>query len=341
MNQPSKEFPGRKFNRLHWIIVYSLSASLIFVIWLTKCNVRNEKENTTSIDWQKRIGLTLPHQLTFAGDSLPTQDSAFLVRLKKHFPTKNGAKKNIANLIARSKKWFPVMESILKSKGLPEDLKYIAVAESHLTQARSPRNAVGFWQFVSTTAQKYGLEISEDVDERLSVEKSTHAAANYLKDAYNRFKNWSIAAAGYNLGLNGIEMQLKKQNKKSYFELDLNPETETYVYKLIALKCLFEYPEMYGIETKQGPEQGPISFTAIKVSSNIAHLEKFCEEKKYDFEVFRAMNPWLISDKLSNPHQKTYEFLYPKPKDLNFYKSLIQKKDTAHQDSDSTNSTKS
>ena len=132
-------------------------------------------------------------------------------------------------LFKRAALWFPAIENVLRKNNIPDDIKYIALAESNLTNSQSPQGAAGFWQFVPGTGANYGLEINEEVDERYSIEKSTEAACKFFKDAYKQFGSWTIAAAAYNLGSGAIEEQLKKQNSKNYYDLMLNKETARYM----------------------------------------------------------------------------------------------------------------
>ena len=104
------------------------------------------------------------------------------------------------------------MEPILEKNGIPEDFKYLAVIESRLNpQAQSPAGAVGVWQFLKGTGKENGLEINNEVDERYHIEKSTEAAAAYLKKAYEKFGSWTLAAAAYNAGAAMISRQMDLQ----------------------------------------------------------------------------------------------------------------------------------
>ena len=116
--------------------------------------------------------------------------------------------------IKRANRWFPVIEPILKKNNIPEDFKYVAVIESGLYNAVSPSGATGFWQIMESVGKKYGLEINDEVDERYDVEKSTEAACSYLKESYGLFKNWTLAAASFNMGMNGVAETTWKDKKQ-------------------------------------------------------------------------------------------------------------------------------
>ena len=142
------------------------------------------------------------------------------------------------------------IEYYLNVTGLPEDFKYLAIVESGFKNVTSSAGAAGFWQLMKGAAIQYGLSLSP-VDERENLEKSTYAALQYLAGNYKRFKkdlgisSWVLTAASYNTGYGNIHKNMKLQGKNSYFEMNLNKETAEYVYKIIAVKELFEYPELY------------------------------------------------------------------------------------------------
>ena len=139
-----------------------------------------------------------------------------------------------------------MIEPILKANDIPDDFKYLALAESNFAHVVSSAGAEGFWQFIKPTGQKYGLEITEEVDERYNPLKSTEAACKYFREAYTRWNSWTLAAASYNRGLEGLSKALENQKVKSYYDLYLNEETARYVYRIRALKEIYTHPVKYG-----------------------------------------------------------------------------------------------
>src|SRR5690606_26183433 len=135
-------------------------------------------------------------------------------------------------------RYFPVIEKILKEENVPDDMKYLCVAESALSHAISSSGATGFWQFMKDAGQEFGLEINSEIDERYDIEKSTRAACRYLKDSKNKFGTWTMAAAAYNGGNNGLNRRIDKQSENSYYDLHLNQETSRYIFRIIALKLI-------------------------------------------------------------------------------------------------------
>jgi hypothetical protein len=170
--------------------------------------------------------------------------------------------------------------------------------------------AKGFWQLLPQTAQNFGLEINDFVDERLDVEKSTIAACKYLTQAYNELKNWTLVAAAYNYGINGIKYQMEKQNATSYHQLKLNKETKEFVYRIIAYKTLLSYPEHFGIKRKFKPRYKP-TLRNIKIDSSITDIRFLAKHLNCPTLLLKAFNPWLLKNELPNSHQKIYTFKYP------------------------------
>jgi membrane-bound lytic murein transglycosylase D len=190
------------------------------------------------------------HSIYYCGESIP-MDKDFVSNKLMNVIKKQVPLVNLPQLRERARSYFPIIERYLKEHGLPEDLKYIPIVESgFISFARSQAGAKGFWQFMPATAAQYGLVITPSIDEREDIFKSSKAACKLLRDYYNFiFKNrnvasWVLTCAAYNYGIGNINNAIKKQGS-NYFNMDLNEETALYVYKIIAVKELFEYPEVY------------------------------------------------------------------------------------------------
>ncbi len=157
---------------------------------------------------------------------------------------------NFPSLRRRAFQYFPLVTDYLRRFKLPEDFKYLPIVESGFTLELSSVGARGFWQFMVEDGQEYGLIISSAIDERDDLEKSTIAACRELVDYYNiiykktNVASWVMTAAAYNFGIGNILKAMQNQGT-DYFSMKLNPETANYVYKLVAIKELFEYPELY------------------------------------------------------------------------------------------------
>ncbi len=195
---------------------------------------------------------------------------------------------------------------------MPEDFKYLAVIESHLSNVYSPAGAAGFWQLIPNSAVNFGLVVNSTVDERLHVQKATRAACKLILQAYKVFNNWTLCAAAYNRGINGILRAMKDQKTRDYHTLLLNPETGAFVYRIIAYKTLLTNPSHFGIHKKSLRLLPKINYKKIKVDSSIRDLSKFASHLKIDLQTLRDHNPWLISDHLENPEGLKFEIRIPK-----------------------------
>lgn len=269
----------------------------------------------------KVLGLNMPSNLQFAGERVPQNDYEIKENLEKEFFTNKSWKRSSLVLFYKAQKWFPVIEPILKREGIPDDFKYVAVIESHLGNVVSPMGAAGFWQLMPVTAQAYGLTVNTEVDERYDVEKSTYAACRHFKDAYNYFHNWTLSAAAYNVGIGGIQNALKKQNTNNYYDLLLNKETGSFVYRILAYKTLLSNPEHFGITKKIKKGGGFPPYKTIKIDSSITNLTAFAKHFETNTIALKTFNSWLIGDKLTNPDKKVFVFKIPKNKniDLSLY----------------------
>lgn len=248
----------------------------------------------------------------FCNDTLPLENLEVKNAIQKEF-YESGLLKNKSSvllLFSRCDRWFPFIEPILNKHHLPDDIKYIAVIESHLSNVTSPMGAKGFWQLLPQTAQNFGLEVNEYVDERLDVEKSTTAACQYLMQAYKELHNWTLVAAAYNYGINGIKYQMEKQNKSSYHLLKLNQETKEFVYRIIAYKTLLTYPSHFGIKRKLKPKN-KLPLKSIKIDSSITNIRFLSHYLNCPSLLLKAFNPWLLTNFLPNSEHKTYIFKYP------------------------------
>lgn len=258
------------------------------------------------------FGINIPKNLNFAGDKVPQTDFSIRESLEQEFWTNVYWKSNAYSMFKRANRWFPLIESILKKNGVPDDFKYVALIESHLTNSTSPQNAVGFWQLIEATARNYGLEIDDEIDERYNIEKSTQAACLYFKEAFHRFNNWTLAAASYNLGMGGIESNMKKQNAKNYYDLLLNKETGHYIFRLLAYKTIFSDSKKFGFYLSKSDQYNRIPFNRIKIDSSINNIEVFAEKMGYSVSVLKTFNPWIRKNTLTNPDHKSYIILLPK-----------------------------
>jgi len=266
----------------------------------------------------------LPKKMYFAGQEILLTDEDVMERLDREVLMNAYYNSATTGYFKRANRWFPVIERILKEEGVPEDFKYLAIIESGLVQAISPVGAQGFWQFMPSTAKIYDLEMSNEVDERLHIEKSTRAACKYLKSSHDSLKDWLWATASYNRGVGGVQQDMAWQGTDHYFDTDQNNETGRYVFRLLAIKLIFENPEDYGYYPGKMQLYEPIRTKSITVSESIPNMAEWALEQGFNFKIVQKLNPWLKSNKLTI-REKTYELLLPaEGENLKPYKEYLQ-----------------
>lgn len=251
----------------------------------------------------------------FAGERLPIDNFDVYERLDRELTSNTYRHGNTSLNMKKAARYFPTIERIFAEQGLPQDLKYIAVAESDLSNATSPAGAKGFWQFMRGTGQEYGLEINKEVDERYHLEKSTQAACKLLKNYYNEFGSWTLAAAAYNGGIGRIRSSLEKQRADNFYELNLNQETSRYVFRIVAIKEIMENPRTFGYYLEGKDLYPPVEPTSkVEVNTSIENLGDFARKYGISYRQLKKYNPWLLSGKLTNSSRKTYLIEIPSQK---------------------------
>ncbi|MDR0795113.1 MAG: lytic transglycosylase domain-containing protein [Tannerella sp.] len=218
--------------------------------------------------------------------------------------------------IKRANRFFPIIEPILKANGIPDDFKYLSVIESNMDpRAVSPARAVGLWQFLDGTAKQYKLTITATVDERYHIQRSTEAACLYLKEAFGKYGNWIDVAASYNAGMGRITTELNRQNVDSALDLWVVEETARYVYRIFAIKQIFENPYKYGFVILPKDLYKPIVCDEVTISRNIPDLVAFAKEHNITYADLKRLNPWLRDTKL-DVEGKSYKVLIPREGEL-------------------------
>ena len=311
----------------HWFILIVSSLLVVGVAIFFWCHtVEQEPQNE---DYQKAFSNNyalysppIPDSMTFAGEQVPLDDYPVREALDRELLVNVYWQSNVLLLVKRAYRYFPVIEPILKANNLPEDFKYLAVIESGLMNVVSPSNAAGFWQFLKTTGISFGLEINSEVDERYHLEKATKAACEYLKSSYKQHGSWTAAAAAYNMGDGGYKRVSTGQNTFSYWNLYLNAETARYVYRILAVKLIFENPEKYGIKLRLKDLYQPIPVKIITVDSSIVNLTDFSIQQGFNYKLLKEFNPWLRGNSLSNKTRKTYQIVIPDKAYLSYRKLM-------------------
>lgn len=253
----------------------------------------------------------LPKELTFAGEKVPLEIEDVKERLEREIYVNAYWQSNMILLMKRSSKFIPEIEEMLKANGIPDDFKYLAMAESALMNVTSSAGAKGFWQILESTGKEYGLEISKDVDERYHLEKATIAASKYLNKAHARFGDWTAVAASYNMGQSGFSRRQEDQLTKNYYDLYLNDETSRYLFRILAFKVIFENPGKFGFHLSESDFYKNPSLRAIQVDSDIKNLANWAKQHGSTYKDLKLYNPWLRDKDLNHKRGKSYEILLP------------------------------
>ena len=257
------------------------------------------------------VAPAIPSQMSLAGEEVPMDDFGVRESLDREFIVNTYRHSGTILYLKKASRWFPVIEPILSEEGVPEDFKYLCVIESGLSQVVSPSGAAGFWQFMKKTAPEYDLEVSTTVDERYNVEKATKAACDYLKESYEMFGSWSLAAASYNMGRSGVTKRLEEQGVSNYWDLHLNSETARYVYRILAVKEVMENPEKFGFRLRPSDMYNPYSYSTILVNKTIEDLSAFALEHCSNYHELKTLNPWLRKKRLLVGEGHEYKIYLP------------------------------
>jgi membrane-bound lytic murein transglycosylase D len=257
------------------------------------------------------ISFDLPQSISFAGETVPMDLPDVRERLDKELQINTYLHSNTIFLIKRANRWLPQMEKILRANNIPDDFKYLPLIESNLMNVISSAQAVGYWQILKTSGKEFGLEITNEVDERYDPLKATQAACKYLNQAYRKFGNWTLVAASYNRGMSGLDRAIDNQKESSYYDLFLNDETSRYVFRILAIKEIVENPVKYGfkINPKHVYEEEPLRY--IEVNETIRSLVDFARQHGTNYKFIKRHNPWLRDEQLVVKKGKTYRIAIP------------------------------
>ena len=269
-------------------------------------------------DYQKEFrenysiyAIDIPSELFFAGEQVPIDNFDTRESLDREILVNTYFHSNTLLMIKRSNRFFPVIEPILNKNGIPDDFKYLSVAESGLENGTSPSGAVGFWQFLEGTGKEYGLVINEEVDERYHLEKSTEAACKYLNKTYKNYQNWTLVAASYNNGKSGLDRQIDIQKIKNYYDLLLNEETARYVFRIIALKLIMSNPNNFGFYYRNSDLYPPIETYIVEINAAVADFAEFAGKYGINYKILKYFNPWLRKPYLTNKNNDTFFIKIP------------------------------
>ncbi len=245
--------------------------------------------------WPLLENLRLKQTLSFCGEAVPLEDPEVGERMEKELLLSLWDRDQAILWLKRSTRYLPDIEAILSEAGLPDDLKYIALAESALRpHVGSPKGAIGFWQFMPETGRRYGLTVDEKIDQRRNLTASTKAAAAYFSSLYEKFGSWSLAAAAFNMGEEGLQAEILVQGVSNFYRLYLPLETQRYLFRVLSAKLILTQPERYGFHLQDGDYYPPIKFATVELTCpDETSLTVVAQAANTDFKRIKDFNPEL------------------------------------------------
>lgn len=272
-------------------------------------NTPQAEERSDSLFFNKPY--KLPDEVTFAGEKMPLEnfdtkeslDREILVSAYRHSST--------ILIIKRANRYLPIIEKILQKNGIPDDFKYLVAAESEYSNMVSPVGATGFWQIMQATGREYGLEINSVIDERYHIEKSTQFACDYFRKSYEKYGNWTLAAASYNGGRAALDEQIRIQRQNNYYDLLLTEETARYIFRAVAYKLVITDPARYGFDISIEELYPGLKYYEVKVDTAVTDFSAFAEKYGTNYKLLKFLNPWLRKPYLTPGSGREYFIKIP------------------------------
>ncbi len=296
-----------------FIITIANAITFIYLRYYHKQIPQPGEKVAFPVDAPVNSDIFMPTSIDLAGEAAPIQRRDVEEALKKELIVNSYLHSHTTQILKNAPRVFSIIEPILKANNVPDDFKYLAVIESRLDPLIvSPAGAASTWQIMKATGKELGLEIDNEIDERYNLEKSTQAAADYLKKAYKEFGSWTLAAASYNVGTTFLLKQMKIQKERNYYNLLLGEETERYVYRILALKQIMTNPEKYNFKINITYPIEPIN--TVAVDTTVKSWTDFAHQQGITYKTLKRFNPWLRKPELHNPRHKMYYIAIPKNK---------------------------
>jgi hypothetical protein len=313
-----------KFLKMKNRLLFSATVIIMFFALCSFTSAEKNERECSSIK-QNISSFAIPDSIKFADENVPLSRFDLRERFDREISVIAYQHSFTLLSLKRANRYFPIIEPILKKNGVPTDFKYLALIESNFSnRVVSPAKAAGFWQLMPATAQELGLEVTDEVDERYDIEKSTEAACRYFKRAYAKFADWVVVAASYNAGMGRLSEELQKQQQTKFYDLWMNDETSRYVFRLLAMKAFLAEPQKYGYYLKKDEFYPTVRCTELQVDSAVEDWASFAKAQGVPYGIFKDFNTWLRDRKLQNRAKKTYKILIPNKEDLEFNVNKIQ-----------------
>lgn len=279
-------------------------------------NTADKRDETVEVKQNGRLQYKwyappVPEKASFAGEAVPLDRWDVRERYDRELLVNYYMHGSLMYILKLANRQFPIIEKELKAYGIPDDFKYLCVAESNLQNLTSSAGAQGYWQFMNSTAPSFGLEVNGEVDERYNLKKSTQAACQYFLQAYQKFGTWTAAAASYNCGMGGYNNHASFQGSNNYYDLALPEETNRYIYRILAFKNLIGSAGVWGYVLQGDDAYRPLNTRVLTVDTAISNLATFASANGSSYKELKLLNPWLRARNLPAKKGKAYEILLP------------------------------
>jgi hypothetical protein len=322
-----KSFWKKEATRMGW---RTLLAAAGLIVTMTATAAFSEQAPNPSLMESIRI----QGPLDFCRELVPLETQEVRERFEKEMLLTLWDRPQVILWLKRSTRYLPTIEKMLKENSMPEDLKYMAIAESALRpHVGSRKGAVGFWQFTQSTGRRYGLTINGRTDERRNVFASTRAAIRYFKELHGRFGSWTLVAAAYNMGEDGLMAEILEQGTDDYYKLYLPLETQRFVFRILSVKLILTSPEKYGFNLRASDYYPPVAFDRVDVTCfQETPIRIIAEAAETHFKMIKDLNPEIRGHYLA---AGKHEVLIPKGASKGFhgrYEGLLKKFVSARKD---------
>lgn len=271
--------------------------------------------------------LKVQEPLEFCGERVPLEIQEVRERLEKELLLNVWDRPQVILWLKRSRRYLPFIEKDLKKNSMPDDLKYVAIAESALRpHVGSIKGAIGFWQFMKHTGLQYGLVINRRIDERRNIFASTKAALRCLKDLHDALGSWTLGVAAYNMGKQGVISEILEQETSDYYQLYLPIETQRFIFRILSVKLIMSDPEKYGFNLGKQDYFTPLEFDQIRINcSREIPIRIIAQAAKTNFKTIKDLNPEIRGYRLT---KGSHLILIPKGRSKDFrtrYSRIIKK----------------
>ena len=286
--------------------------AILSVVFGFKGFARSPQKDGQVVDTLYNIkAFKLPENVTFAGEKMPLDNFDTRESLEREILTSAYRHSSTILIIKRANRYLPMIEKTLKKNNIPDDFKYLAAAESEYSNMISPAGATGFWQIMPETGREQGMEINTVVDERYDVEKSTQFACDYFLKSYEKYGNWTLAAASYNGGRAGLDEQIEIQHQNNYYDLLLSEETARYIFRAVAYKLVITDPVSFGFNIGKEDLYPELKYYEEKVDTAVTDFSAFAEKFGTNYKMLKFLNPWLRKPYLTPKTNKEYFIKIP------------------------------